>query len=277
MSRRNTTDPLLREFLDTYKVNLLSIPREGLEVGDTYVAGADGNMSSPGKLRFLLTPEFQVPQVQRAEKLSSIKGRLTRALDLSVGLNLLEGFLSALGADIGIGKIKAEYAHKQVSKVRFQLKDATRDSVDAFEFGKALIPCRLDAKQPYVRDGNHYYAVVGVLRSQSITVSTEDENSDKIELDLDALKGAVAVHGKVGVSRDAAGEITYGGSLPLAFGVELVEMLYDNDQDKFFLIGVTEPQVVRADRDKAERRVFVGDPVRGDVFLPLNTRDPSER
>ena len=189
----------------------MSIPREGLEVGDAYVADANRNMSSPGKLRFLLTPEFQMPQVQKDEKPSSIKGKLTRALDLGVGLNLLEGFLSALGADIGIGKIKAEYAHKHVSKVRFQLKDATRDSVDAFEFGKALIPCRLDGKQPYVRDGSHYYAVVGVLRSQSITVSAEDENSSKIELDINALKEAVAVHGKVDVSCDVAGEITYGG------------------------------------------------------------------
>ena len=57
--------------------------------------------------------------------------------------------------------------------------------------------------------------------------------------------------------------------MPLAFGVELVELLYDNDQNKFFLFSVTDPQVVRADGDKTERRIFVGDPVRGNVFLPL--------
>lgn len=51
MSRRNTNDPLLRAFLDTYKVNLLAIPREGAEVGDAYVASPNGSISEPGKLR----------------------------------------------------------------------------------------------------------------------------------------------------------------------------------------------------------------------------------
>jgi hypothetical protein len=242
MSRRNTTDPLVRAFLDTYKVNLLSIPREGVEVGDAYVATADGGMSAPGKLRYLLTPDILMPQISPNEKMTSIAGKRTRALDLSVGLKLLEGFLSAIGVDVVIGKIKAEYQHKRVGKVRFQLKDATRDSVDAFEFGKALIPCRLNAKQPFVQDGNQYYAVVGVLRSRSITVSTEDENSTNIEVDADALKSAIAAEGKIGVTQETSGDITYEGGVSLAFGVELVEMRYDNEQAKFFLSGILDPQ-----------------------------------
>jgi hypothetical protein len=270
MSRRNTNDPLLRAFLDTYKVNLLSIPREGVQVGDAYVATADGSMSAPGKLRYLLTPEIRMPQISSDEKMTSIAGKRTRALDLNIGLNLLEGFLTAIGVDIAIGKIKAEYQHESVGKVRFQLKDATRDSVDAFEFGRALIPCRLTSEQPFVQDGNQYYAVVGVLRSRSITVSTEDQNSNKVEIGIDALKSAVVAEGKIGVKRETSGDITYEGSVPLAFGVELVEMRYDGGQAKFFLSGISDPKVVRGRGDEKERRVFVGDPQTGDVFLPMN-------
>ena len=270
MSRRNTSDPLLRAFLDTYKVNLLSIPREGVEVGDAYVSDANGNMSAPGKLRFLLTPDIQIPNVTEDEKMTTIAGKRTRALDFKVGINLLEGFLSALGPDVGIGKIKAEYQQKGVSKLRFQLKDATRDWVDAFEFGKSLIPCRLNAAHPFVQDGNKYYAVVGVLRSRSITVSSDDERSNNVELGVDALKGAIGGKGKIGVKREAGGEITYKGSVPLAFGVELVEMHYEDDQNKFLLEGIGDPKVVRAQGDGRERRVFVGDPVGGDVFLHIN-------
>ena len=156
MSRRNTTDPLLRAFLDDYKVNLLAIPREDAEVGDAYVAGPDGNMSMPGKLRFLLTPDIQLPEVSEGEKLTTIAGKRTRAIDLNIGFKLLEGFFSAIGADIGIGKVKAEYQHKGGGKIRFQLKNATRDSVDAFEFGKALIPCQLNAAHPFVRDAARF-------------------------------------------------------------------------------------------------------------------------
>jgi hypothetical protein len=269
MSQRNTKDPLLRAFLDTYKVNLLSIPREGAEVGDAYVAAPDGSVSQPGKLRHLLTPEIQMPPITANEKMTTIAGKRTSQLDLSVGLNLLDGFLSAIGGSVAIGKIKAEYERKRVGKVRFQLKDATRDSVDAFEFGKALIPCRLNAKQPFVEEGNQYYAVIGVLRSRSITVSTEDERSSSVELAVDALEGAVGAEGKVGVKQEADGDITYEGDVPLAFGVELVDIHYDEDQQKFFVVGITDPKVVRARGDTKERRVFVGDADTGDVFLAL--------
>jgi hypothetical protein len=268
MTRRNTSDPLLRAFLDSYKVNLLTIPREGAEVGDAYVEGVDGAMSTPGKLRFLLTPAIRLPPVSHEEKLTTIAGKRTRQLDVGVGLKLLEGFLSAIGADIGIGKIKAEYEHKRVGKIRFELKDATRDSVDAFAFGRALIPCQLNAAHPFVGAGNRYYAVVGVLRSRSITVRSEDANANHIELGVDALKDAVNVHGKLDVKREATGEITYQGRLPLAFGVELVEMRYDDELKKFFLDGIRDPKVVRAG-DTKERRILVGDPTGGDVFLQL--------
>jgi hypothetical protein len=269
MSRRNTTDPLLRAFLDTYKVNLLAIPRQGVEVGDAYVVTSNGAMSTPGKLKYLLTPAIQMPDIAADETLAAIAGKQTRALNVDVGFDLLEGFFSAIGADAVIGKIKAEYQHKRVSTLRFQLKNATRDSVDAFAFGKALIPCRLNAKQPFVQDGNQYFAVVGVLRSRSVTVSTEDEKSNNVDVGLDVLKSAVGGDGKLDVSQERSEDITYEGPLPLAFGVELVKMHYDKDQEKFFLSGITDPKVVRAGPEEKDRRVLVGDPERGDVFLPL--------
>jgi hypothetical protein len=265
MSRRSANDPLLQAFLDTYHVNLLSIPRQGADVGDAYVHGPNCAMSPPGKLKFLLTPELQMPAILRDEKLIDLSGKQTRAIDLDASLKLLDGFFSAIGAAVGVGKIKAEFENKHASKVRFQLKSATRDSVDAFEFGKSLIPCTLNGKQPFVQAGNHYYAVTGVLRSKSITLHSEDEKSTKIKLDIGALHNAVDVGGKIAVSSDAEGEATYTGSAPLAFGVELVELLYDDVEKKFFIAGIREAATVRGDK---ERRVLIGDVKAGSVFLP---------
>ena len=270
MSRRNTKDPLLQVFLDTYHVNLLSIPRADADVGDAYVQDVGGPISPPGKLKYLLTPEFKLPKIHRDEKLTMISGKQTRALDVNAGLKLLDGFFSAIGAAIGIGKIKGEFANKHASKVRFQLKNATRDSVDAFEFGKALIPCHLNSQQPFVQPGNRYYAVTGVLRSRSITVHSETDGATKVGLDVDALKNAVEVGGKLAVSSDAQGEITYTGDAPLAFGVELVELFYDREANKFYVQGLREAATVRAEK---ERRVFIGDSQTGDAFIPSPTLD----
>lgn len=264
MTKRNTSDPLVRSFLDTYKINLLSVPRESADVGDTYVATAEG-VSAPGQLAHLLTPELVMPHVERKEKLANIAGKETRAIDLKFGIKLLEGFFSAIGADTVIGKINAEYEHKRTGRLRFKLKDATRDSVDPFAFGKALIPCRLYAKQPFVARGNRYYVAVGVVRSPSITVSAEDKNADKVDIDLSALKKAASAVAKLSIEQGGDGELTYRGKVPLAFGVELVEMKYDDAKEKFLLTAVPEAQTIRAPPDM--ERVFIGDAQQGNVFI----------
>ena len=265
MTRRNTSDPLVRAFLDTYKINLLSVPREKADVGDAYVATATG-VSTPGQLRHLLKPDLAMPDVTRGEKMTDLAGKQTRGIELKAGLKLLEDFFSAIGADMVVGKIRAEYEHKRTGQLRFRLRNATRDSVDAFAFGKALIPCHLNEKQPFVAEGNRYYVTVGVVRSTSITVTAQDESENKIDIDLNAIKSAVSAQGKLGVEKGREGELTYEGAVPLAFGVELVELTYDTDEQKFLVDGVSEALKLRAE-PKPIKRAFIGDPAGGSVFV----------
>src|SRR6266516_1185782 len=142
MSRRNSDDPLLRMFLDTYKLNLLAIPRENAQVGDVYVDTPKG-ISTPGALQFLVTSEFKMPKITK-EKMTNIAGTQTEALQYKVGISLLDGFFSALGALGALDKVKAAYEHKRTGKLHFRFKEATRDSVDSLAFGNALVPCKLE-------------------------------------------------------------------------------------------------------------------------------------
>jgi hypothetical protein len=281
MSGRNSEDPLLREFLDTYQLNLLAVPRENAQVGDTYVDTPKG-VAMPGQLRFLLTPQLVMPKISTGEKMTHIAGKQTAALDLKVGLSLLGGFFAAIGAGTAVGKVKSEYDHKGARLLRFKFLNATRDSVDALEFGDALIGCRLNQRHPFVEAGNRYYVAVGVVRSPSITVSAENERSNNVNLEADALQSAVGAEGKLAVKREQSGEITYEGSTPLAFGVELLEMNYLEDETKFRLAALPEPKKIRGEeRIRAEEalkaqpgerefsRDFIGDAGEGNAFITI--------
>jgi hypothetical protein len=270
MSRRNSRDELLRAFLDTYRLNLLAVPRQGAEVGDTYVDTPSG-VTAPGNLKHLLEPTITMPTLNRDEEMSGIQGKQTAAIELKAGLKLLEGFFSAIGAAGAVGNIKTAYEHKQTSAVRFKLLKPKRDWVDTLAFGKALIDCRLNAKHPFVHPDNRYYVATAVVRSTSITVSAEDNNTNDINLEATALQGAIGPDIKLGVKRESSGEMTYDGEVPLAFGVELLEMIFDQNEQKFYLKGLTDPQVIRDDevirKNLDESRAFIGDANRGDVFI----------
>lgn len=271
MSRRNSEDPLLREFLDTYKLNLLSIPRENAKVGDVYVHTPTG-INQPGALQGMLTPKFTMPKITYDEEMTGISGTQTEALNFKTSVSLLDGFFSVLGAVGALDKVKAAYEHKRTGKLRFRFKAATRDSVDTVAFGKALIPCRLDQRHPFVQPGNSYYVTVGVVRSTSITVSASDDSSNKVSLDVGALKKAIGVGTKIGIDQGREGELTYGGRVPLAFGVELIQMSYDDEQNKFLFDAVSKVLAVRAEAatDRHVERSFIGgDTNSGDAFIKV--------
>jgi hypothetical protein len=267
MSKRSNADPLVKAFLDDYKLNLLKIPRQDAQVGDAY-ADNGGSITGPGRLSSLLVPKLKMPKIKTGEKLTNLATTKTRAIELSSGIGLLQGFFSAVGATGIASKIKASYAHKGAGLVRFRLLNATRDSVDPFSLGKAIAECQLDVKNPFVQDGNKYYVTVGVIRSPSITVTAEDSNSNNLTVEAGALKDAVSVGGKISVKNETTGELTYEAAEPLAFGVELVEMTYDRDLQSFTMKGLTGAVEIRGQPESIET-VLVGDTENGDVFLNL--------
>lgn len=267
MSRRNSKDELLRFFLDNYRLNLLALPREKGDVGDAY-AETPGGLSTPGNLRYLLTPEIVMPQIVRDERLADIDGKKSAALDIDAAFNLLEGFLAALGVSQWIGKIKAEYQNKRTRSLRFAFKAPLRDSVDAFAFGKALAHCHLDPQQPFVRPDIRYYVTVGVVRSASITVSAEDDNSNAVSLEAEALKAVVGGSAKINFKDEGSGTLTYEGSVPLAFGLELLEMTFDEQEQKFHLSALPDPHLLQLDKPRI-RTDFIGDEQDGNAFVKI--------
>jgi hypothetical protein len=267
MSKRSTPDPLLKAFFDAYKLNLLAIPRRDAMVGDVYVDTPKGILA-PGRVQSLLTPSPKMPHVNTGEPLANIVTTETRALDLKIGLGLLEGFFNAIGATVIAGKIKAAYERKGAGAVRFKLKNATRDSVDVVEFGNVLFDCRLNGKHAFVQRGNKYYVTVGVCRSHSITVAAEESNQNTVTVEASAVKDAVSADGKINVKQEGTGELTYEGPESLAFGVELVEMAFSDTEQRFTLSAMPRPVSVRDPRKKIERQ-FLGDPKEGNVFVRI--------
>ncbi len=248
MSRRNSDDPLLRMFLDTYKLNLLAIPRENAQVGDVYVDTPKG-ISTPGALQFLVTSEFKMPKITK-EKMTNIAGTQTEALQYKVGISLLDGFFSALGALGALDKVKAAYEHKRTGKLHFRFKEATRDSVDSLAF-----------------------VTVGVVRSKSISISAKDSDSNAVSLDVGALTKAIGVEGGLKVGQSNEGELTYSGPTALAFGVELVKLSYDEEKNKFSLMPLARPEKIRDSaitKDSDIERSFIGGP-EGNAFFKLTS------
>lgn len=75
---------------------------------------------------------------------------------------------------------------------------------------------------------------------------------------------------KVGVQREANGELTYSGEIALAIGVELIELRYDRGRNGFIMRVPDKALAIRASRDQ-RWGVLIGDPEAGDVFVAVES------
>jgi hypothetical protein len=259
-------------FLDRYNLNLLSIPREDAAIGDLYPY--DGRrVGQPGNVRDFLEPPLSISQKSVVSgRMADVSGTLSDSVSIDVGLNILEGFLSAMGAGSVVGDVGAEYKTKGTASMRFRFVNAVRDKVDPISLGTRLMNHRVREGHPLVAKDYQYFLVTAVVRSPSISIVAEGKKQTKLDLDAKALEGIVGVCGGVSLKKSNTGELTYKGKMRLAFGVEVYELRFDRHTMKLSLrIPEREPRMklltsYEPMTSSVPAPAFIGGP-EGDVFI----------
>jgi hypothetical protein len=71
------------------------------------------------------------------------------------------------------------------------------------------------------------YVVTSVLKSNKISVSAKDASKQSIDLDLPVVQEAIGFNVKVAGAQGRAGLVTFEGAVPLAFGFQAVQLIFD--------------------------------------------------
>jgi hypothetical protein len=249
-------DPLLKVLLERYRLNLLSLPREKASVGDLYVQeGNSRYVSTPGSVTNFLEPPFEVPPITTGETMAGVSGTTSRDASGTVGIDFLEGFLSALGA--AGTKVAGSYKSSSKNKITFTFDNPTRDYADPGLVGRKLVDHTLMKRHALIAEGRKYYLVTGVARSSGISITTEGDSKQVMDIDAEIMKLA-NVSGDVSIQKNQTGSITFKNpSKTLAFGVELYELEYvpiNGGQEGKFKMSTQEKAVV-ARGEEEEREV----------------------
>jgi hypothetical protein len=267
MCKRSTDDPLVRTFLDRYNLNLLPLPRSGIDCGDLFRRSADGRVSTEFALSSVVTPALADLAPDTGETLGALEGTLSHGRELNFGLGLLGGFLAALGAPGVLSNVGTQYRRSQTNALAFEFREATRDSIDPGALGDALIDRRLRENHPLVLEGSTYFVVSGLARSPSLTVHATTEAASGAGVDVEAIQVATAQAGLT-VRRESDTTVTYKGDRALVFGVELYELLYDDAAAGFRMLTPDGPLYTHGARPSAPEPAFVGSD--GDAFVELD-------
>jgi hypothetical protein len=261
--KRDTTDPLLRLFLDRYHLHLLAIPRENIDVGDAYLEHK-GVVTTPGRLAAILTPELVLPEIGRGERLADIVGRSTDRVEESAGATVLEGILAGLGLP---ASVSAKTALHRAGQISFRFQDVDRDSLDVFELGRLLPEHTIDRRNALITGNERILVATAVLFTSSITLELEKSVGGAVEGKLNALSAA---RGDLSIKLDRSNWVRIQSKQRLGFAVELHELMC-NDGEPLQLKKTSTLVRVRGSTLKRERVVpaLIGNPD-SDVLLTVD-------
>jgi hypothetical protein len=273
MCRRNTSDELIRRFLDDYHVNLLSMPGRRVQCGSVYIKEGK-RLTAPGLLSEIIQPELILPSPFAEDDLSDLSGTWSDSVSLSVGIKLLSNFLTALGLGGLLDKLQASAKETNARSMAFRFKKVSRESLSPAGLGTALIGHHFRPGHPWVKDGNQYFAVASVLRSASISIQGRDKQDTAVGLGA-GLATVADVDAKVEVKEEDEHALTYHGRDPLAIAVELYELRWDAGRQELIFQTPRGPlRILGLQEDEPPDPVFVGDDE--DVFIDAEEPDPQE-
>jgi hypothetical protein len=184
--------------------------------------------------------------------MAGVSGTTSRDASGKVGIDFLEGFLNALGP-AGIGtKARGSYESSSKNKITFTFENPSRDYVDPGLVGRKLVDHTLMKQHALIAEGRRYYLVTAVAKSKGITITTEGDNKQLMDIDAEVMKLANA-SGNISIQKNQTGSVTFKGEKDLVFGVELYELEYipnNGGQEGKFQMNIQEkPLVAREARE----------------------------
>lgn len=257
MCRRDSTDVLIRRFLDLYQVNLLSMPGRRVACGSVYIKEGK-RVTAPGSLSDIIAKGIILDKPRVDPDLADLRGTWSDSTSLEVGIGLLRNFLIALGAAGLIDDLRASAQTTNVREIAFRFRRVSREWLSPTGLAAALAGHRFDTANPLVIPGNQYFVVASVLRSKSISIQGRDNAGSAAGLGAGVATVADA-KAKVTVERGSEGEITYHGKKALAIGVELYELRWDEERKGFTIHPPKGPLKIMGIKAPPPAPAFIGD------------------
>lgn len=240
---KNDATSWLRE---TFQATPLRVPEE--RVQPLMVVGQDGNkIQYRGELKFLLEDPNALNIVPNEGVVSNVALQRTKKVDISVGLNILDGFLQGLQLSPAV----VGAAFKNVNEISFSFTNVTRRWIDIGELGLQLRNNKLAFDHPSLNifKGDKpatFLIITDAIVSKSFSINVESAKDNTLDLGIPAIqKYIVDANLKVNVSSNLKKNITFEGEKPLTFAFSCVRVEFNETTGAISLMEGVNPRNIK--------------------------------
>jgi hypothetical protein len=220
-------DPLLSLLRDTFNANPVRVPEQRILPLCAIIQLGDKSKFL-GRIENLMTDTTFLTMDVQSSQMADVSAKKSRTVNLKLGLEVLDGFLSGMGA--GSASIKG--AFQGVEKVSFSFQNVVREWLDIGELGSKLIRRNLNPDNATSSDiiNNQYPLLVidSIITSNNFTINIEKTLSESFKLNIPEIE--TLIHFKdnsLEIKSSNGKEISFKGPQPLAFAFSGIRLYSD--------------------------------------------------
>lgn len=264
--KRDTGDPLIKIFLKTYNLNLLSLPIVDKLLSDLCIV-VNNRMVTRSNIADFFEEKIEL-RFMTVDMLD-ISGKISQEVLVDIGVGFLDGFLNAFGIGNLIQKIHSDFQTKGIRSIRFSFKNPIKDYINVKKMGDELEKKKFTFSDghPLYDKKNRYYVVTAVARTPSFSVIAIDNHGSTTEFGIEPFRiGDVDVNRSKSDSNEKM--LTFEKKDPIAFGVEMHELIPNHSDQTVKIRGMEKYVGLRAVNQDVRKPIFIGDAKIGGAFLP---------
>jgi hypothetical protein len=155
-------------------------------------------------------------------------------MSAGVALTLLGSVINALGGNLGI---QASYSQARTATIAFD--DVLEDRVNAIDVDRDLGDADVDPFDITSRkllDADKLYVVTAVVKSTKMKITANDSNDAALKVDVPVVQQAVGANVTVSASNTSKTQISYEGKIPLVFGFQAIQLLFEGTDYQQFRV-----------------------------------------
>lgn len=224
----NCKDPTLSA-IKSKGYNVVRLPR--IDMAPTQLLVANGKtLQRLGDLLSVFVPDSDgppPPPISADRPGPNIQGTKSADIGLDIGLNILGGLIAALGGS----QIGVNFAYKQARSVQFEFGSTLENSTQLAQIDAFLASAKINSFARAVAqmlEADKVFVVTSTLKSANLTVAAKDSQNHSLGLDMPVIQNAIGGNLKVTSASSDNSVVTYQGSVPLVFGFQAVQLIFDN-------------------------------------------------
>jgi hypothetical protein len=223
-------------YLSKFGYAAVALPRTTLRPGQILLH-QNGALVNPSPLTAIFEPdELAPPKISGDRPAASLNGDTSDKLELNLGLNILGGFITALGGSLGF-----KFAFNKTKRIEFVYQDV-QEAILGFPGDDGEIEENFDQIDKFLHDAilspgptvldeikqNDLYLTTAVIKSRKMLVKATDSRGADVAIDIPTIQGVVGGNVKVTAASANNSTASFEGDTLLVFGIRPVQLLFKN-------------------------------------------------